>query len=398
MLCGQCAAEPLTLTRALVGAAAQIGDVEVFLGANFSRTFSRTSPPNLRFASYGALGTSMDLSRAGRLEVSQMHYSALHAAFAEGALKADVVFLQLREGPRGLSLGLANDYSALAARHARVVIAEVNAGVPVTTGADLPADIRIAAFVEAAMPPLDVPPAALGHVSEQIGRRLAELVPDGATIQIGVGAIPDAVLAALTSHRDLGLHSGVMTDRVLDLIEAGAMTDARKTRNPGAAVTNTLIGTRRLYDYADGNPHLMVMPASETHDHCVLRSIDRFFSINSGIEVDLAGRVNAERAGGQQVGGLGGIADFTRGARASKGGASIIALPATADGGRISRIVARVEAATIGPGDVDFVVTEFGVADLRLASVRERAGRLTAIAHPDFRDGLERAACGGGPG
>lgn len=396
VLCGQCAAEPLTLTQALAAAAGELGDVEVFLGTTFSRTFRRDCAASLRFASYGALGTSSELARAGRLDVLQLHYSALNAAFAAGALKADVVLLQLREGPAGLNLGLANDYAALAARHARAVIAEINPHAPLTAGADLPAGIAIAAFVEAAAPPLEVPAASLSEASERIGAAIAAIIPDGATIQIGVGAIPDAVLAALGSHRRLGIHSGVATDRVADLIEAGAVDGSGKAHRRGVAVTNTLIGSRRLYDFADGNAGLMVLPAAETHDHGVLRGIDRFFSINSGIEVDLSGRVNAETAAGHRVGGLGGIADFTRGARASAGGASIIALPATADRGRASRIVPKVEAATIGPGDVDFVVTEFGTADLRLATCRQRAARLAAIAHPDFRDGLERRAREGG--
>jgi len=394
VMCGQIASEPLTLTRALAAAADRIGRLEVFLGMTLSRTFPRDASANLTFRSYGALGRAAELSRAGRLDILPLHYGALSAACASRAVGADVVLIQLGGTPDAPSLGLANDYVAQAARHARTVIAELNPGTPVTTGAALPPDVEVAAFVEAASPPLEVPSGAMDDASESIGRLIAGLVPDGATIQIGVGSIPDAVLSALSSHRDLGVHSGVATDRILDLIEAGVITNARKGARRGATVTNTLIGTRRLYDFAHGNPEIMVLPASETHDYRVLSGLERFFSINSANEVDLTGRANSEMAAGHRVGGLGGLPDFARGARASEGGASIIALPSTAAGGRVSRIVPRVETTTAGPGDVDFVVTEFGVADLRFATYGERAGRLAAIAHPDHREGLERAARG----
>ncbi len=388
---GQCTAEPLTLTEALVAAAPTIGSVEVFLGTGFSRTFGPDAHGNLRFIAYGATGTNVALSRAGRLDVLPMHYSALAEAYASGARQAEVVLIQLREGSRGFSLGLANDYVAQAARHARTVIAEVNPDVPATSGADLPEGIAITAFVAAAKPPVEAQASRLDAVAQRIGAHLAGLIPDGATLQIGIGAVPDATLVALGGHRDLGLHSGVATDRVLDLIEQGVLTNRLKSFDRGVSVANTLIGTRRLYDAADGNAAIAVRPTAHTHDHGVLRSIERFHSINSAIEVDLTGQVNSEMAGGACVGGVGGLVDFARGGRAAPGGRAIIALPSTAGSGKVSRIVPRVAAVTLPHSDVDLVVTEHGVADLRGVTLGQRAERMIAIADPAFRENLARA-------
>ncbi|MCA0316715.1 MAG: 4-hydroxybutyrate CoA-transferase [Proteobacteria bacterium] len=387
---GQCTAEPLTLTETLVQAAPAIGTVDVFLGTGFSRTFRPDGPENLRLSAYGATGTNVALSRAGRLDVLPMHYSALAEAYAGKALTADVVLIQLRQGRNGLSLGLANDYVAQAARHARTVIAEVNPDVPETAGSPLPDGIEISAFVAAAKPPVEAQASRLDEVAQRIGAHLAALIPDRATLQIGIGAIPDATLAALGQHRDLGIHSGVATDRVLDLIGKGVVTNRFKPFDQGVTVANTLIGTRRLYDFADGNAAVEVRPTSHTHDYGVLRRIDRFHAINSAIEVDLTGQVNSEMAGGVCVGGVGGLVDFARGGRAAPGGRAIIALPSTAAGGTVSRIVPRVAAVTLPHSDVDLVVTEHGVADMRGVTLAQRAERMIAIADPAFREDLAR--------
>lgn len=390
VIVGQAAAEPLTLTEAVAEAADRIGDLELFLGVGFSRTFTGQSPAALRFAAYGAMGTAADIARAGRLDPLPMPYSELGAAFASGAQRADVVLLQLAETAEGFNLGLANDYTVEAARRARTVIAEVNPQVPATGRAALPADIRVDVLVEAKGPPLCVPSMPVDATAERIAGHISGLVPEGATIQIGIGSIPDAILSVLKGHRNLGFHSGVMTDRVLDLIEAGALTNAAKSFDQGVSITNTVIGTERLYRYADRNPAVAVPPSPYTHGLAVLSRLPSFFAINGGLEVDLAGRVNSESAGGKPTGGTGGLIDFIRGARASQGGRGIIALPSTAAGGKLSRIVPRVAAVTLGPSDADMVVTEHGVADLRWATAAERARRLIAIADPRFREELER--------
>jgi len=397
IVCGQCTAEPLTLTRRLVAQAAALGPLEVFVGPLFSDTFAPADLPAgaLRFRGYGAMGAASALWAAGLLDVVPIHYSALDAAYASGALQAEVVLLQLAPPPPGapagtpFSLGLANDYAAQAARHARVVIAEVNPAVPWTRDAALPADVEVAALVAAAFPPLEVAPAKVGPVERAIAGHVAGLVPDRATLQIGIGAIPDAVLAGLSGHRDLGIHSGVVGDRMVDLIAAGAVTNAHKTIDQGLSVTNTLIGTRRTYDHAARDPGLRVRPAAYTHGPAALGALERFFAINSCVEVDLSGQVNAEQAGGAYVGGTGGLLDFSR---ASRGGRAVLALPATARRGAVSRIVPRLARTTVAGSDVDVVVTEHGVADLRGAAMAERARRLVAVAAPAFREDLARAA------
>jgi acyl-CoA hydrolase len=389
VLCGQGAAEPLTLTSRLVAAADAIGAVEVFVGPLFSDTFAAAGA-GMRFASYGAMGRSAVLWKAGRLDVIPIHYSVLDAAFASGRMKADVVLLQLAPAPsgQGFSLGLANDYVAQAARHARIVLAEVNPRVPWTHGAPLPDDVRLHALVAAEHDPIALAPVVIGAVEQAIARNVAAIVPDRATLQIGIGAIPDAVLSGLTGHRDLGIHSGVIGDRVIELLKAGAITNAHKSRDASLTVTNTIFGTRRAYDHVHDNAQVHVRPAAQTHAYAVLAAIDRLIAVNSAIEVDLTGQVNAEVAAGAYVGGVGGMLDFTRGASASVGGRAIIALPATARNGAVSRIVPRLSHVTVPRSDVDVVATEHGVAHLRGISLVERARRLIGIADPRFRDAL----------
>ena len=244
------------------------------------------------------------------------------------------------------SLSLANDIAAQAALHARVIIAEVNPDAPWTHGAELPSSLAPHILVEARHKPIELPPAQVGPTELAIARLAAGLIPDGATLQLGVGTIPDAVLSQLSAHRDIGIHSGQIGDSVIPLIENGVITNARKSIHPGVSVCGSLFGTRRLYDLAHLNSAIAVRPPSETHSLRVMATIDRFIAVNSAIEVDLTGQVNAEVAGGVYVGGLGGQLDFMRGANASAGGRAIIALPATTRDGTISRIVPSMTTVT----------------------------------------------------
>ncbi len=394
VVCGQGTAEPLTLTRRLVARKDDIGPFTCWLGVGLSDTFAPERSAGIAFRAYGAIGTNAALSRAGRLDVLPWHYSSLERAFATGVLRADVVLLQLAPPPpgrSGYSLGLANDYVAAAARSARVVLAEINPDVPWTHGSALPAEIRPHAFVRADAPPQELRPSRFGDVETRIARLVAELVPEGACLQFGVGAVPVAAMSGLGDHRALSIHSGVIGDVCVDLIESGAVTNARKPFDRGVTVTNTVLGTRRLFDHVHDNPAVAVRPASHTHDHATLARIGDVRAINSGVEIDLTGQVNAEVAGGAYVGAVGGLNDFVRGALASPGGRSIIALPASALGGTASRIVTRVDTVTVPRSDADLVVTEHGVADLRGATLAERAARLIAIAAPAFREDLARA-------
>lgn len=210
---------------------------------------------------------------------------------------------------------------------------------------------------------------------------------------MGVGGVPDAMLRLLTDRRDLGFHSGMAGDGLLDLVEAGVVTNARKPFDTGISITGTLMGTRRLYDWAHRNPLLAMRGPEITHAEAVLSSIPGLVTINSAVEVDITGQVNAEQSGGTYLGGTGGQIDYVRGGSRSPGGHSIIALPATAKGGSLSRITTQLSGpVTTARAEVDIIITEFGAAELKGQTIPERARRLVSIAHPDFREELDKAA------
>jgi acetyl-CoA hydrolase len=284
------------------------------------------------------------------------------------------------------------DYLQAAIDAARVTIAEVNPRVPRTHGDTAVHAAKIAAVVHDDRPLIEVPPRPLKEQDRTIGGLIAALVPDGATVQVGIGGTPDAVLAELRGHRDLGIHSGLMSDAILDLVEAGAVTNRRKEIDASSLVAGSLLGTERLYRWADENPVFQMKPVTYTHNERVLSSFGSFYAINSAIEIDLTGQINAETIDGRHVGLIGGQGHFARAAITSANGRSIIALPSTAKG--VSRIVARLADGVVSTprADADVFVTEHGVADVRGQTIRERAKRLVAIAHPDHREELERAA------
>ena len=395
VLVGQGTAEPLTLTRRLVAAPPPY-DLPVFLGPMWSDVWSGDVPPALRLECYGAFGAGARLARERRLAIYPMHVSALAATMGSDRMPVDAVVLQLRPAlsGKGWNLGLCRDFVARVARQARVVVAELNPHLPACHGGDID-DLPLTALVEGAEPPVTLPPAPISDTDRRVAAHVAALIPDGAVIQLGVGTIPAAVLAALSGHRDLGLHSGAAPDGIADLIQAGVLTNARKERDRGVSVFGMLIGTRRLYALADRNPALRIAGPDETHNPAIIASLSRFRAINSALEVDLTGQVGSEEVGGRYLGAVGGQADFVRAAPLSPGGRSIIALPSATPKGA-SRIVARVAAATCGRADADTFVTEQGVADLRGQPLAERARRMIAIAHPDHREALARSWHDGG--
>jgi acyl-CoA hydrolase len=252
---------------------------------------------------------------------------------------------------------------------------------------------RIDCAVHVARAPVEVSPAKIGEVDLAIAEIVAGYIEDGAVLQVGIGATPDAILRLLHDRRDLGVHSGMIGDGLVDLVEAGVITNARKPIDAGVSITGALIGTERLYRFADRNPQIGMRRSAYTHGESALSRLARLVTINSAIEVDLTGQVNAEQSGDQYLGGTGGQADYVRAGGRSSGGRSIIALPATAKGGKVSRIAAALSGPVTTPrSDVDVIVTEFGAAELKGRTLAERARRLTAVAHPDFREALEQAA------
>lgn len=388
VVCGQATAEPVTLTAALMAQAGHLPPFRMMVGPIFSDTFPAACAPNVAFQSYGVIGNARRLARAGRLDIIPSNYSAFCAEFAARRHKADVVLVQLAEAGDGrLSASLSNDYVIAAARGARLVIAEINPDAPFTFGAEWPGEVPIHMRVAARRPPLELASTPLDDISRRIAAHAANLIADGSTLQFGVGRIPDAILSSLSHARNLGIHSGLINEAVVDLIERGAVTNAQKGIDAGITVTNQVIGTRRLYRFVHENKAVAVRPTSYTHGQDVLARINRLVAINSALQVGLDGSVNSETLDGVAIGAIGGQLDFVRGANASRGGRAIIALPATASDGT-SRIVANVETVTTPRADVDAIVTEWGIAELRGCALSERARRMIAIAAPEHRDAL----------
>jgi acyl-CoA hydrolase len=293
-----------------------------------------------------------------------------------------------------LSLGVSVSVALPAARRAPLVIAQVNPNMPRTRGDASLHRSQIDAWVEVDEPLLAYPPPAVGAVERAIGRAAAAIVPDGATIQVGIGAIPQAVLEALGDHRRLALHS-LLVDAAVPLIEHGTADGSAKRVHRGRMDIGEIMGTRRVFDFVHDNAAINMETSELVHDPDFVAQLDRFVAINSALEIDLTGQVTAESVGGRQVAGIGGQFDFFLGASRSPGGAAIVALPSTGRDGSVSRIVPRLgagAAVTTPRFLADWVVTEFGAARLKGLGARERAAALGAVAHPRFREELERSA------
>ena len=333
----------------------------------------------------------------GRADYIPTFLSDVPALFASGALPVDTVLLNTsRPDAHGfVSLGTSVDVMPAAIRAAKHVVALLNAAMPRTLGASFVHVDDIESGVEVDIPPHPAHVPVIGEVERQIGGHVADLVPDGAVLQMGIGGIPGAVALDLRHKRDLGVHTEVFTDAVVDLVESGAVTGSLKELDRGKVVTAFLMGTPRLWKFVDDNPMVEMRPVSYTNDTAIIRRLRRMTSINSAIEIDLTGQVVADSIGHRFYSGIGGQMDFVRGASLARDGRAIICLPATAKSGSVSRIVAELApgaGVVTTRGHVHTVVTEFGVAELHGRTVRERARALISIAHPDFRDELRSAA------
>jgi len=330
---------------------------------------------------------------AGRADYTPINLSEIEKLFWSGEMPLDVAFIQTTPPDEYgyLSLGTSVDCTLSAAQCARHVIAEINTEMPRTLGDTFLHVSKVSALVETSHPLLEFPPAPSDEVQRRIARHVAALIPDGATLQLGIGGIPNAILESLYDRHDLGIHSEMCPDGIVPLIEAGVINGESKTLHRGKVVAGFVLGTRRLFDFIDNNPVFEFHPTQYTNDPYVIAQNDHMVAINSAIEVDLTGQVCADSIGTRPYSGVGGQLDFMRGAARSKGGKPVIALPSTAKHDTISRIVP-----TLCPGagvvtsraDVHYVVTEHGVAYLWGKNLRQRAEALIAIAHPKFRDEL----------
>ncbi len=379
--------EPLGLTQRLVAQRHALPPLELFVGMLSSKTLKPEHADRFRFRGLNGAGAARTLTAANLLDIVPAHVSAVPSLLRSRAIRVDVLLLRLRPHTRPgfYTAGVMVDFLPAMVQAARCVIAEIDERLPITSQDALVAAEDIDVLTECDADEVLIADPEPTDIDMRVAAHVAGLIPDGATIQLGVGALPVAVCRALEHHKNLGVHSGVISDIIVDLVEKGVITPARRM------VTGGLFGTRRLMNFADGNDMIEMRSSDYTHNHQVLARLPNLYSVNSGVEVDLTGNVNSEIAAGRYLGAVGGQADFVRGAVASPGGRSIMALPSTTPDGKHSRIVASLEGrpVTTTRADIDIVATEYGIADLRGRSFGERAERLRAIAHPDFRDRLQ---------
>jgi acyl-CoA hydrolase len=331
---------------------------------------------------------------AGRADYTPISMSDIEIFLESGELPLDVALIQtsLPDAHGFLSLGVGVDCTLTACRMAKRIIVEMNHSMPRSMGDTFLHISKVAAMVETSRPLYELKPDLSTPIQERVAANVATLIPDGATLQMGIGGIPNAVWSALRDHRDLGIHSEMCSDGVIPLIEAGVVNGSRKSLHRGKVVAGFVLGSQELFDFIHENPAFDFHPTRYVNDPCVIGQNDNMIAVNSALQVDLTGQVCADSMGTRPYSGFGGQLDFMRGAGRSKGGKPIIALPSTAKHGTVSRIVPVLES---GAGvvttrsDVHYVVTEHGIAYLRGKTIRQRAEALIAIADPKFRDGLQ---------
>jgi acyl-CoA hydrolase len=392
----QATGEPRGLTRRLVAERHRLPPIGLFIGMTASDTLSPACTDRFRIRALNGAGASRRLTSAKAVDITPVHVSTIPSLVRSRIILVDVALIRVRPTgkPGQYTLGVVADYVGALIETARIVIAEVDERLPLTGHDALVSAEDIDVFVAADGDEILLDDPEPSQVEQDVARNVAEVIPDRATVQFGIGGLSVAVAKALFGHRDLGVHSGVLSDVFVDLVGRGVVTNSYKGIDEGVSVTGCLFGTRRLNNHASDNPGLAMRSAEYTHSLAVMAQIKALFSINFAIEVDLTGQVNAECAGSRYLGAVGGQLDFVRGAQHSAGGRSIIALPSTTPDGRISRIVPALAGnpVTTPRSDVDLVITEYGVADLRGASLGQRLARLSKIAHPDFRDALSSNA------
>jgi acyl-CoA hydrolase len=392
---------PASLIAALAARAPELTGVEiVHLHTDADAPYvSTTCAGHLRHNALFVGPNVREAVASGRADFTPVFLSEVPQLFADGTLAIDVALVQVSppDDHGFCRLGLSVACALAAVQHARTVIAEINPRVPRTLGnsAIHVTEITLGVEVDRPLPVTD--PAPFGEAERSIGLNVAALIPDGATIQAGIGRIPDAVLAGLRGHRDLGVHTEMFSDGLLALVRRGVVNNRRKTRFERRVVTSFAMGSRALHEYVDDNPFVEFHPSSVVNDPNEIRKQHRMAAVNSAIQIDLTGQICADSIGDRIHSGIGGQMDFVQGALRSRGGLAIIGLPSTARDGTVSRIVPRLDpgaGVVTTRGHVQWVVTEHGAVNLRGRTLRERAELLVGIAHPDFRDELRAAAVG----
>ncbi len=391
-----CAA-PEQLVRAMVRRGPQLRNVKVIhlLTAGSADYAKPEMAGHFRHVAFFAGANVRRAINEGRADFIPIFLGEIEALFANGSIPVHValIHVSLPDEHGFCSYGVGVDTTKTAAEHADIVIAQVNPKMPRSLGDSFIHINKIDHLVEVEDDILEHPQGQISEIANKIGSNIAGLIEDGSTLQLGIGEIPDAVLHYLDTKKDLGIHTEMVSDGVVSLIEKGVINNEKKTLHPGKVIVGFVLGTRRLYDFIDNNPIFEFHPSSYTNDPFIISRNDKQVAINSALEVDLTGQVCADSIGYNFYSGIGGQVDFIRGAARSKGGKPIIALPSTAKDDTISRIVPHLKegaGVVTSRGDVHFVVTEYGVAYLHGKTVQERCRALINIAHPKFREELTK--------
>jgi len=392
---GHACGEPSYLLDVMVANKEQYENVEIVHMVAMGKA-EYCLPENRKHFRHNAIfvgGTTRKAVEEGRADFTPVYFHEVPKLF-KTTLPVDVALIQVSPMDEHgyCSFGVSSDYTKPAAEEAKMVIAQVNKEMPHTMGDNFIHISDIDFVVEHDAPLIELPNPKIGDIEREIGRHCASLINDGDTLQLGIGAIPDAVLSFLGDKKDLGIHSEMFSDGVLGLVDKGVINNKKKTFKKGKFIVTFLMGTKKLYDFVHDNPAVELYPVNFVNDPKVIMQNDNLVSINSCVQVDLMGQVASESIGIKQISGVGGQVDFVRGANMGNNGRAIMAMPSTVKG-KVSKIVPLLDegaATTTGRCDVDYVVTEYGVAQLKGRTLRERARALIKIAHPDFREELAK--------
>lgn len=395
VVAGHATGSPETLLSAMVENSSNLKDVEIVHMVSMGKSAYCLPEHQEAFHHHSlfAGGVTRELIAQGKADYTPCFFKDIPGLFKDGQLPVDVALITVTAPDKSgnVSLGVSVDYTLQAALSAKIVIAEVTPHMPTIPGTSFLHVSQIDAFVETDRPIIAMDPPVIGEIERAIGANVAELIRDGDCLQLGIGAIPDAVLTFLDDKRDLGIHSEMISDGVMYLVEKGVITCRKKNYHPYKIIITFAMGTPEFYKWLDNNSLIEMYPVDYTNDPFIIAKNDNMVSVNSAISVDLLGQVAADTLESKQFSGVGGQVDFVRGVKGSSGGRSIIAVPSTAAKGKKSRIVPTLgvgQAVTTSRNDVDYIITEYGIAHLRGRTVKQRAQALIEIAHPDFRDQL----------
>lgn len=387
---------PQETIRALVENAKNYKNVRIvhMLGFGEGKYVHPDLEENFRHNAIFVGGTTRKAVEEDRADYTPCFFYQVPSLFTNGSIDVDVAVVQVSKPDANgyCSFGLSCDYTKTAAENAKIVIAEINDQVPFVHGDNFIHLDKMDYIIPCSYPLYEIPQGEIGEVEKEIGKHCASLINDGDTLQLGIGSIPDAVLLFLQEKKDLGIHTEMFSDGILELVKKGLITGTKKTLHPGKMIATFLIGSKALYDFVDNNKDVELHPVDYVNHPVTIMKNDNMISINSCIEVDLMGQVASESIGLRQFSGVGGQVDYVRGVSMAQGGKSIIAIPSTAAGGKVSRIVPFLKegtAVTTTRNDVDYIITEYGIAHLKGKTLRDRAKALIAIAHPDHRAMLE---------